>query len=378
MATPRPGTKKQIFPGPRVSCLKSAFRPAATRAFVSCPDTLDCLTERMGLHSDTAAPEPTVSADPLMSATDDLSLVDRFCDALWLEDGLARNTIDAYRRDLVLLVDWLHENHQGTLQTVEDAALNGYFASRHAESRASSANRRLAVFRRFYRWALRERLVIADPCLLMRPAKQPPRFPKTLSEAQVEALLNAPDTTTPLGLRDRTMIELMYASGSRMSRKEHISETPATQYLRRQRIVFSEHPYQYEEHGGTTVSARELGVDEHQVVKTLVMQDEAGKPLIVLMHGDCKVSTKNLARQIGCKSVEPCAPDVAQRHSGYQVGGTSPFGTRKTMPVYVEQGILALERIYINGGRRGYLISVAPQVLTAWLGAKPVECALPD
>jgi Cys-tRNA(Pro) deacylase len=114
-----------------------------------------------------------------------------------------------------------------------------------------------------------------------------------------------------------------------MSRKEHISETPATQYLRRQRIVFSEHPYQYEEHGGTTVSARELGVDEHQVVKTLVMQDEAGKPLIVLMHGDCKVSTKNLARQIGCKSVEPCAPEVAQRHSGYQVGGTSPFGTAR-------------------------------------------------
>jgi len=161
-----------------------------------------------------------------------------------------------------------------------------------------------------------------------------------------------------------------------MSRKEHISETPATQYLRRQRIVFSEHPYQYEEHGGTTVSARELGVDEHQVVKTLVMQDEAGKPLIVLMHGDCKVSTKNLARQIGCKSVEPCTPEVAQRHSGYQVGGTSPFGTRKTMPVYVEQGILGLERIYINGGRRGYLVGIAPSVLTATLGAQAVQCAL--
>ena len=163
-----------------------------------------------------------------------------------------------------------------------------------------------------------------------------------------------------------------------MSRKEHISETPATQYLRRCRVVFSEHPYQYEEHGGTTVSARELGVDEHQVVKTLVMQDEAGKPLIVLMHGDCKVSTKNLARQIGCKSVEPCTPEVAQRHSGYQIGGTSPFGTRKAMPVYVEQSILALERIYINGGRRGYLVGIAPGVLVDVLGAKPVQCALAD
>ena len=161
-----------------------------------------------------------------------------------------------------------------------------------------------------------------------------------------------------------------------MSRKEHISETPATQYLRRCRIVFSEHPYQYEEHGGTTVSARELGVDEHQVVKTLLMQDEAGKPLIVLMHGDCKVSTKNLARQIGCKSVEPCTPEVAQRHSGYQVGGTSPFGTRKAMPVYVEQSILALERIYINGGRRGYLLGLSPAVLPAILPVSPVSCAL--
>ena len=163
-----------------------------------------------------------------------------------------------------------------------------------------------------------------------------------------------------------------------MSRKEHISETPATQYLRRCRIVFSEHPYQYEEHGGTTVSARELGVDEHQVVKTLVMQDEAGKPLIVLMHGDCKVSTKNLARAIGCKSVEPCKPEVAQRHSGYQVGGTSPFGLRKPMPVYVEESILALEKIYINGGRRGYLVGIAPGVLTGVLGARAVQCALAD
>lgn len=163
-----------------------------------------------------------------------------------------------------------------------------------------------------------------------------------------------------------------------MAKKEHISETPATQLLRKQKVAFSEHPYEYEEHGGTTVSARELGVDEHHVVKTLVMQDEAAKPLIVLMHGDCKVSTKNLARAIGCKSVEPCKPEVAQRHSGYQVGGTSPFGTRKAMPVYVEQSILDLETIYINGGRRGYLVGIAPQVLVDVLNARPVHCALAD
>ncbi|HEU4843423.1 MAG TPA: Cys-tRNA(Pro) deacylase [Burkholderiaceae bacterium] len=163
-----------------------------------------------------------------------------------------------------------------------------------------------------------------------------------------------------------------------MAKKDHISETQATQMLRKHQVVFSEHPYQYEEHGGTTVSARELGVDEHHVVKTLVMQDEAAKPLIVLMHGDCKVSTKNLARAIGCKSVEPCKPEVAQRHSGYQVGGTSPFGTRKALPVYVEQSILALETIYINGGRRGYLVGIAPQVLLDVLGARPVQCALAD
>jgi Cys-tRNA(Pro) deacylase len=163
-----------------------------------------------------------------------------------------------------------------------------------------------------------------------------------------------------------------------MAKKEHISETPATQSLRKHGVVFSEHPYDYEEHGGTSVSARALGVDEHHVVKTLVMQDEAAKPLIVLMHGDCKVSTKNLARAIGCKSVEPCKPEVAQRHSGYQIGGTSPFGTRKAMPVYVEHSILALETIYINGGRRGYLVGIAPQVLVALLGAAPVQCALAD
>lgn len=163
-----------------------------------------------------------------------------------------------------------------------------------------------------------------------------------------------------------------------MAKKEHVSETPATQWLRRHGIVFSEHPYTYEEHGGTNVSARELGVDEHHVVKTLVMQDEAAKPLLVLMHGDCKVSTKNLARQIGCKSVEPCKPDVANRHSGYMIGGTSPFGTRKVMPVYVEQGILALERIYINGGRRGFLVGIDPDVLVSPLGAIAVTCALAE
>lgn len=161
-----------------------------------------------------------------------------------------------------------------------------------------------------------------------------------------------------------------------MAKKEHISETPATQLLRKHKVVFSEHPYDYEEHGGTSVSSRALGVAEHHVVKTLVMQDEAAKPLIVLMHGDCKVSTKNLARGIGCKSVEPCKPEVAQRHSGYLVGGTSPFGTKKAMPVYVEESILALDTIYINGGRRGYLVGIAPQVLVALLGAKTVHCAL--
>jgi Cys-tRNA(Pro) deacylase len=163
-----------------------------------------------------------------------------------------------------------------------------------------------------------------------------------------------------------------------MAKKEHISETPATALLRKHKVPFTEHPYEYEEHGGTAVSSRELGVDEHHVVKTLVMQDEAAKPLIVLMHGDCKVSTKNLARNIGCKSVEPCKPEVAQRHTGFMVGGTSPFGTKKAMPVYVEESILALETIYINGGRRGFLVGIKPQVVTEVLNARPVNCALAD
>ena len=156
----------------------------------------------------------------------------------------------------------------------------------------------------------------------------------------------------------------------------HISATPATQFLRRAGVSFSEHPYDYVDHGGTAESARQLGMDEHEVVKTLVMQDDKAQPLIVLMHGDRQVSTKNLARAIGAKSVEPCKPEVAQRHSGYQVGGTSPFGLRKTMPVYVEASVLALPRILINGGRRGYLLGLAPVVLTEQLGARPVNCAL--
>ena len=156
----------------------------------------------------------------------------------------------------------------------------------------------------------------------------------------------------------------------------HVSETPATQLLRAHKVAFTEHPYDYVEHGGTEESARQLGLDEHVVVKTLVMQDQDAKPLIVLMHGDCKVSTKNLARQIGAKSVEPCKPEVANRHSGYLVGGTSPFATRRAMPVYIESSILELPRIGINGGRRGYLVGIDPQVCVQLLGAKPVHCAI--
>jgi Cys-tRNA(Pro) deacylase len=156
----------------------------------------------------------------------------------------------------------------------------------------------------------------------------------------------------------------------------HVSATPATQALRRAGIAFSEHVYDYIEHGGTAESARQLGLDEHAVVKTLVMQDEKGEPLIVLMHGDRQVSTKRLARAIGAKSVAPCTPEAAERASGYQLGGTSPFATRKALPVYLESTILALDRICINGGRRGYLIGIAPSVLLALLRARPVSCAI--
>ncbi|SAL74731.1 ybaK/ebsC protein [Caballeronia peredens] len=163
-----------------------------------------------------------------------------------------------------------------------------------------------------------------------------------------------------------------------MSKSKHVSETPATQFLRRHKVEFGEHPYDYVEHGGTEESARQLGVDEHRVIKTLVMEDEHARPLIVLMHGDRTVSTKNLARQTGAKRIEPCKPEVANRHSGFLVGGTSPFGTRKAMPVYVESSILDLDIIYLNGGRRGYLVSIDPNVLSSLLNAKPVQCASVD
>jgi Cys-tRNA(Pro) deacylase len=139
-----------------------------------------------------------------------------------------------------------------------------------------------------------------------------------------------------------------------------MADTPATMFLKAHKVAYTVHEYEYVEHGGTEVSAASLGVPEHHVVKTLVMQDEDAKPLIVLMHGDKKVSTKNLARQAGRKRVEPCKPEVAQRHSGYQVGGTSPFGTKKKMPIYLERTVLELPKIYINGGRRGFLVGIDP------------------
>jgi Cys-tRNA(Pro) deacylase len=162
-----------------------------------------------------------------------------------------------------------------------------------------------------------------------------------------------------------------------MAKKDkHVSETPATQWLKAHSVSYTEHVYDYVDKGGTAESSRQLGFAEHAVVKTLVMQDDKAEPLIVLMHGDKQVSIKNLARAIGVKSVEPCKPEIAQRHSGYLVGGTSPFATRKAMPVFVESSVLALPRILINGGRRGYLVGLPPAVLVDLLGAKPVECAL--
>jgi Cys-tRNA(Pro) deacylase len=158
----------------------------------------------------------------------------------------------------------------------------------------------------------------------------------------------------------------------------HISfpSTAATRLLRQLNLPFTEHLYRYEEHGGTKVCARELAVDEHAVVKTLIMEDETGKPLLVLMHGDLEVSTKALARQIGAKTVHICKPEVANRHSGYLVGGTSPFGTRKAMPVYVEKTILELDRIFINGGSRGFLVGLDPAGLAPALHPTPVACGL--
>jgi len=161
-----------------------------------------------------------------------------------------------------------------------------------------------------------------------------------------------------------------------MSKQDHAPETQATKFLKAHKIPFSNHLYTYEEHGGTKVSARELNVDEHAVVKTLIFEDENAKPLVVLMHGDCKVSTKELARQIGRKKIEPCKPEVANRHTGYLVGGTSPFGTKKAMPIYLEKTILDLPLIYINGGRRGYLVGVHPHDIVRTLQPKVVEAAL--
>jgi Cys-tRNA(Pro) deacylase len=146
--------------------------------------------------------------------------------------------------------------------------------------------------------------------------------------------------------------------------------------LRKHGVAFAEHEYRYEERGGTAVSSRELGVNEHQVIKTLVMEDERKQPLIILMHGDREVSTKNLARQIGKKTVSPCAPDVAQRHTGYMVGGTSPFGTRKPLPIYMERTIADLDRIYVNGGRRGFLVSMTPADLMRVLSPTLVDAAV--
>jgi Cys-tRNA(Pro) deacylase len=152
--------------------------------------------------------------------------------------------------------------------------------------------------------------------------------------------------------------------------------TPAIHFLRQHHVVFEEREYRYEEHGGTRVSARELGVDEHAVIKTLVMEDEARRPLIVLMHGDREVSTKQLARQASVKAIAPCDAAVAQKHTGYMVGGTSPFGTRKTLPVYMERSILDLDRVHINGGRRGFLVSLSPREIERVLQPTLVDVAL--
>ena len=160
--------------------------------------------------------------------------------------------------------------------------------------------------------------------------------------------------------------------------KEKAPATAAVRELRANNIAFTDHPYEYEEKGGTAVSARELGVPEHAVVKTLVMEDEARNPLIVLMHGDLKVSTKELARMIGVKTITPCNPDTANRHSGYTVGGTSPFGTRRKMPVYMEETILELPKIYVNGGRRGYLVGIVPQEVVRILSPQLVKVGIRD
>jgi len=154
--------------------------------------------------------------------------------------------------------------------------------------------------------------------------------------------------------------------------------TPATAFLGERGVAFTEHHFEYVEHGGTAHTSEALGVPEHQVVKTLIMENEKAEPLVVLMHGDRKVSTKALARAAGMKRIAPCKPETAQRHSGYLIGGTSPFGTRKTMPVYLERSVLALPRIYINGGRRGYLLGMESAELARVLSPVLVEVALEE
>jgi Cys-tRNA(Pro) deacylase len=162
-----------------------------------------------------------------------------------------------------------------------------------------------------------------------------------------------------------------------MAKDKHVSETPATQFLRKHQIAFTEHPYEYVDHGGATEAARQLGLDPHQVAKTLIMENENAQPLIVIMHGDLDVSAKNLARQIGAKKVSPCSIETAQKNSGYMVGGTSPFATRKRMPVWVEESLLAFPVIYVNGGRRGYLLGIPSRSLIELVAAKPVSVGLP-
>ena len=170
---------------------------------------------------------------------------------------------------------------------------------------------------------------------------------------------------------------LLRAAGRR-AHARHVSATPATSTLRKAGVAFAEHLYDYVEHGGTGEAARQLGVEENRIIKTLLMKDDRGTELVILMHGDCSVSTRNLARSIGVKSVAPCVPEQAERVTGYRVGGISPFGTRKRLPVYVERTVLELPRLLVNGGRRGYLIEIEPSVLATLLAATPVECALKD
>ncbi len=160
--------------------------------------------------------------------------------------------------------------------------------------------------------------------------------------------------------------------------KEKLPVTPAVRALRAAGVEFTDHPYAYEEHGGTEVCSRELNVDEHSVIKTLIMEDDKKNPLVVLMHGDLKASTKELARTIGVKTLSPCTPEVANRHTGYMVGGISPFGTRKQMPVYMEETILNLDRIYINGGRRGYLVGINPKDVVKILQPRLVKVGIPQ